>query len=81
MASKRGFACMSKAKQRAIASLGGTAAQEGGKAHRFTRKEAAAAGEIGGAALLKKRGKGYMSRIGRIGGKARTGTTNSKASK
>ncbi len=43
--SKRGFASMSKEKQRAIASKGGTIAHQLGKAHEFTSKEASEAGK------------------------------------
>jgi general stress protein YciG len=39
---------MDPAKQRAIASLGGQAAQRNGTAHRWTRAEAIAAGKKGG---------------------------------
>lgn len=45
---KRGFAAMSPEKQREIASRGGRAVQESGKAHRFTAEEAKAAGRLGG---------------------------------
>jgi general stress protein YciG len=46
--SKRGFASMSKDKQREIASMGGKSAHEIGSAHQFTRSEAVAAGQKGG---------------------------------
>ncbi len=51
----RGFYSMSKAKQRAIASLGGKAAHAQGKAHRFTVEEAKAAGRKGGLAAAAKK--------------------------
>ncbi len=47
---KRGFASMSAALQREIASKGGRAAQEKGTAHRFTPEEARQAGRKGGKA-------------------------------
>ena len=40
----RGFAAMSREKQREIASLGGKAAHASGHAHEFTSEEARAAG-------------------------------------
>lgn len=46
--SRRGFAAMDAAKQREIASRGGQAAHESGRAHEFTREEASAAGRKGG---------------------------------
>jgi general stress protein YciG len=48
--SGRGFAAMDAAKQRAIASKGGKAAHESGRAHEFTSEEARAAGRKGGEA-------------------------------
>jgi uncharacterized protein len=42
--SNRGFAAMDAARQREIASLGGRAAHQQGKAHEFTSEEARAAG-------------------------------------
>ena len=42
--SNRGFAGMDPARQREIASLGGRAAHQQGKAHEFTSEEARAAG-------------------------------------
>ena len=45
---KRGFASMSKEKQREIASLGGRAAHQKGTAHQFTAEEAREAGRKGG---------------------------------
>lgn len=43
--SKRGFAVLSAEKKREIASMGGKAAHEHGRAHRFTSEEARAAGK------------------------------------
>lgn len=45
---KRGFAAMSVAQRKRIASLGGKAAHQQGKAHVFTSDEAAEAGKKGG---------------------------------
>jgi len=45
---RRGFAAMSRDRQREIASLGGRAAHQKGTAHRWTTEEARAAGRIGG---------------------------------
>ena len=42
---KRGFAVLSPEKKREIASMGGKAAYEHGRAHRFTSEEARAAGK------------------------------------
>ena len=50
MTKKRGFASMSAALQREIASKGGRAAHEQGKAHEFTPEEARQAGRKGGKA-------------------------------
>lgn len=46
--SRRGFASMDEEKQRAIASKGGRAAHEQGKAHEWTSEEARVAGRKGG---------------------------------
>lgn len=46
--SRRGFASMDEEKQRAIASKGGRAAHEQGKAHEWTSEEAREAGRKGG---------------------------------
>ncbi len=45
---KRGFAAMNEEEQRRIASMGGKAAHESGKAHQWTPEEAARAGSMGG---------------------------------
>lgn len=51
---KRGFASMSKEMRRSIASKGGRAAHEQGKAHQFTSDEARVAGKKGGTISRKK---------------------------
>ncbi|NTU74210.1 hypothetical protein HGB07_08805 [Candidatus Roizmanbacteria bacterium] len=43
---RRGFASMDKEKQRQIASKGGRAAHQYGKAHQFTSEEARRAGKL-----------------------------------
>jgi len=53
----RGFASMSPEKQREIASKGGRAAHEKGKAHEWTSDEAREAGRKGGMASRGGRGK------------------------
>jgi general stress protein YciG len=67
--SRRGFATMDTAQQRAIASKGGKAAHAKGTAHTFTAAEAQAAGRIGGSKLAANRE--HMAVIGRKGGLAR----------
>jgi general stress protein YciG len=67
--SKRGFAGMDPAEQRAIASKGGKAAHAQGRAHEFTSDEAKAAGRAGGAVVSQNRA--HMAEIGRRGGQAR----------
>lgn len=47
---RRGFASMSKEKQRELASMGGKAAHAKGVGHEWTSEEARAAGRKGGAA-------------------------------
>ena len=49
----RGFAAMSKEKQKEIASLGGRIAHKKGTAHQFTSESAKAAGKKGGEAARK----------------------------
>jgi hypothetical protein len=66
---KRGFGGMDPATQKAIASLGGKAAHEQGKAHEFTAEEAREAGAKGGRVVAKDRD--HMVAIGRKGGQAR----------
>lgn len=84
---RRGFACMDPARQREIASRGGKAVHAQGKAHKFTREEAVAAGVKGGIATSSKPGwmkeigqrsgrliasrPGHMAAIGRLGGFAK----------
>ncbi|HTM68405.1 MAG TPA: KGG domain-containing protein [Candidatus Binatia bacterium] len=51
----RGFAAMSKEKQRELASKGGKAAHAKGTAHKFTPEEASVAGRKGGIASHHKR--------------------------
>ncbi len=64
---KRGFASMDQEKQREIASKGGKAAHESGRAHEFTSEEAREAGRKGGKAVSQNRE--HMAAIGRKGGK------------
>ena len=61
----RGFAAMTKERQREIAKRGGKAAHERGTAHEFSGAEAREAGRKGGEAISRDRE--YMSRIGREG--------------
>lgn len=63
---RRGFAIMDRETQRRIASEGGKAAHEAGRAHRFNSEEARAAGRKGGVSV--SRDKQHMSEIGRKGG-------------
>lgn len=55
--SRRGFAGMDPAKQRAIASMGGNASHARGAGHEWTTAEAVEAGRKGGAASRGGRGK------------------------
>ncbi len=64
----RGFASMSPAKQRQIASQGGRAAHEQGTAHEFSPAEARAAGQKGGERVSRDRS--HMAAIGRKGGES-----------
>lgn len=57
LARPRGFAAMSAAQRRAIASAGGKAAHVKGTAHQWTSAEARAAGTKGGKASRGGRGK------------------------
>jgi len=61
----RGFAAMTKDRQREIAKRGGQAAHERGTAHEFSGAEAREAGRKGGQAVSRNRE--YMSKIGREG--------------
>lgn len=67
--SKGGFASMDPAKQKAIASKGGKAAHEQGRAHQFTPDEARVAGKLGGEKV--SRDSKHMAEIGRLGGLSR----------
>src|SRR5690349_20765683 len=67
----RGFAAMDEDKQREIASRGGRAAHQKGKAHEFTSDEAREAGRKGGQAVSRDRD--HMAQIGREGGKQSRG--------
>jgi len=69
--SNRGFAAMDEEKQREIASKGGQAVHEKGRAHEFDSEEAAEAGRKGGEAVSKDRA--HMAEIGARGGHARGG--------
>jgi general stress protein YciG len=60
---------MSKAKQAEIASKGGKAAHEMGRAHEFTSEEARTAGKRGGEVVSAD--KAHMAEIGRRGGLAK----------
>lgn len=51
---KKGFAALSVARRREIASLGGKAAHEKGTAHTWTQEEARQAGKKGGKAKHKE---------------------------
>jgi general stress protein YciG len=64
-----GFAAMTRARRREIASSGGRAAHELGRAHVFTSDEARSAGRKGGTALSRDRA--HMAAIGRKGGQSR----------
>lgn len=55
---QRGFASMSKARQREIASMGGKAAHERGTAHEWTADEARKAGAKGG--QISRGGRGRL---------------------
>lgn len=63
----RGFAAMDKEKHREIASKGGKAAHELGRAHQFTSEEAREAGKKGGKTVSQDRE--HMAAIGRKGGR------------
>lgn len=55
---RRGFASMTREKQREIASKGGKAAHEKGTAHQWTSEEAQTAGRKGGqVAHVRRRGR------------------------
>ncbi|RYD55236.1 MAG: hypothetical protein EOP56_16965 [Sphingobacteriales bacterium] len=69
--SNRGFASMSREKQREIASKGGRAAHQQGVAHEWSSDEARKAGRKGGEAVSQDRN--HMAEIGRKGGQASRG--------
>lgn len=82
--SHRGFAAMPPEKQREIASKGGKAAHESGRAHEFTSEEAAEAGRKGGrAAHQSGRAHEFTSEeaaeAGRKGGHASQGARRARA--
>lgn len=64
----RGFAGMDESKQREIASEGGRAAHESGRAHEFSSEEARHAGSKGGQSVSQDRE--HMSELGQKGGEA-----------
>lgn len=66
MPGRRGFAAISRERQREIAQLGGLAAQASGNAHRYTSETAVAAGKRGGCRDPER-----MRQLGRAGGLAR----------
>jgi len=82
--SGRGFAAMDQAKQREIASKGGKAAHESGRAHEFTPEEAREAGRKGGEAAHES-GRAHeftpeeAREAGRKGGEASRGGRGSAA--
>ena len=57
---RRGFASMSREKQREIAAKGGRAAHEKGTAHKWTKDEARTAGRKGGQA--SRGGRGHVAK-------------------
>ncbi len=62
----RGFERLAPERRREIARVGGVAAHQYGRAHKYTPQEASAAGKIGGRTVSADRE--HMRRIGRIGG-------------
>jgi uncharacterized protein len=70
---RRGFASMSREKQREIASKGGRAAHEKGTAHEWTPDEARAAGRKGGQS--SRGGRGRLVPVGATGENRETDTT------
>ena len=57
---RRGFASLSPKERARIAREGGRAAQQSGKAHKWTREEAQEAGRIGG---MRSKGKAKQRRF------------------
>lgn len=76
---RRGFAALDEATQRAIASRGGRKAHADGVAHEFDSDEARKAGRKGGRVVSKDRA--YMREIGRRGGLARRNGDKASATK
>lgn len=74
---KIGFAALSPERRAEIAAMGGRAAHATGRAHRFTKEEAARAGALGGAVMAQR--DGHMSRIGRLGGGSRKGKRRARS--
>lgn len=74
MSTPRGFAALSPERMREVASQGGKAAHASGAAHRYTSAEARAAGQVGGRAHSRE----HLAELGRLGGKAKRGTTHRK---
>jgi len=70
----RGFAGMDESKQREIASEGGRAAHESGRAHEFSSEEAREAGRKGGESVSEDRE--HMAEIGQKGGEQRQGASS-----
>ncbi len=66
----RGLAAISPERRRAIAIMGGRAAQATGTAHQFTTAEAKAAGKKGGTVISRDRE--HMAAIGKKGGSKST---------
>lgn len=64
----RGFAAQTPQRRQEIARAGGIASSTG-NGHKFSSEEARCAGKLGGTAISRDRA--HMSRIGRLGGKAR----------
>ncbi len=62
----RGFAVISREKNREISSRGGIAAHQQGRAHEFTPEQAREAGRKGGLTVAQNRA--HMAEIGRKGG-------------
>jgi hypothetical protein len=71
---RRGFASMSREKQREIASKGGRAAHKKGTAHEWTADEARSAGRKGG--QVSRGGRGRLSMPPEMPGAAITSVTS-----
>jgi general stress protein YciG len=68
---RRGFASMDERRRREIASEGGKASHQRGRAHEFNSEEARTAGRKGGVEVSRDRE--HMSAIGRKGGERARG--------